>query len=223
MKKYVIGLLCALILLGTAGCTLLLLLGTLTSTFSFHAIMTMSDLSQPLTIDAADTEGTREYEWGLRIDSDANAATGDPGGYDVEIVIYHDTATFFTPSEWTLTDGLADSNETLADQFTPAYYSWNGSSWELYTVPETLMGNVSCMAKGNSIHFVFSLLDSAPPVAAGYRTEFYTLFYPPPTGPAAPDTTATVVVGNGSMVDAAGDAGGYPFIDLLSAEIKYIP
>jgi hypothetical protein len=171
--------------------------------------MTVSDLSAELTWDAAPA-GTVEYAWGVQIDTDGDPSTGDPSGLDAKAQLEHVSAGP-PSSHGLLKDSYATSDEIVAQSFWVREYYWDdtASQWK------ELAGQVLCSIRGNTIGLSFT-----GGLRSGSLSSFYGLYYPSPAGPEVNDTTS-VVTGASSTTDAAGDAGGYSFIDVTSAQAKY--
>jgi hypothetical protein len=229
IKKCLLVFLLGCILLGATGCIFVgslffspsSLVNPTFSPYSFHVAITVSDLSQNIIFDQAPA-GMIEYAWGARIDTDANAGTGDASGFDVDI-IFHNYSLGSGPNQGQLATLFDPPGLDRSSTFFPECFSWDagGSYWSpLYASGDYTLWVDSTVA-GNAINIYFHVFDALPTMAPGYRTQFHTLYYTP-LGSTVTDETS-VVTGNGSTSDIEGDAGGYSFIDIRSAEIKYIP
>jgi hypothetical protein len=212
-------LLCVLLVTCLCGCSILgvlLNLVDMENVYPFHADITFADLSPDLYWNEAPAD-TREYAWGLKIDYDANVTTGEPPeGFDVMVWITY--LSDGTGDEW---GGLPleDNPHDLAGTtwFTPEFRRWDVGAFELE--PDN---PVAWDVYGNTIHinFHYQNFDTAP--AAGYRTRFFASYYPPPAGPEVTNETS-IATETESITDPAGNAGGYSFIDIVSAQLSHIP
>jgi hypothetical protein len=218
MKTCVWVLMCVLLITCLSGCSLLAYFISISSPYDFHADITLGELPEELTVNAAPTDAI-EYAWGVRIDWDANATTGDPDGFDREVVV--DSVSDGPPSvQATVVEmNFKKFSNSITGQFRPHYNRWNDtlSQWEEESDDES----VTCNLRGNTIGITFDVLNEVFPADA-FRTRFFTLYYPPPAGPAVGDETA-IVTASASTADATDDAGGYSFLDIVTAQIGYTP
>jgi hypothetical protein len=214
MKTCIAVLLCVLLITCLSGCSLLSILVLLFSQNAFHADITCTDLSGGLYWDEAPAY-TIEYLWGVKIDWDANPTTGDPDGFDVFVWIMQ-----------TSSGGGPSGGQPLDEEFSAflgqdifTIEAWIREGGSL--VQQTDMSPVWTV-NGNTIGITFNRQDDGTAPTAGFRTQFYASYYPPPAGPAVSDETS-IVTDSASTADAAGDAGSYPFVDIVSAAISYVP
>jgi hypothetical protein len=167
--------------------------------------ITVSDLSQPITVGLA-PYGQRDYAWGVRIDTDDNPATGDPSGYDLEVVF--ECQNYLTSAESRTLSSLWVDMRAGAD-----LYEWDQTTSSFIPGEDTTEDNLA----GNTVTIY---LDSGayPPFVSTFRSQFFAYFYN--AGSPIEDTTADLS-GNGSQQDVAGDASGVAAIDIVSASINY--
>jgi hypothetical protein len=202
---------CVLLIAFLSGCSLIVFLfDVMVYARDFRADITVGDLAAYIHWNEAPAY-TLEYAWGVLVDMDANAATGDPEGFDMYVQVSH-TSDGMGAKEGVLADALASTADSAP--FGVDCFDWEDGGWGW---PYTASFSVS----GNTI-IVFFDYQGAMERAAGFRTRFFTLYFPPPAGPAVSDETS-IVTGSASTTDADGDAGGYTFIDIVSARISYIP
>jgi hypothetical protein len=166
------------------GCTLLMLMSAVSYPYSFHAEITVADLSGTQLWNRAPEE-TVEYAWGLKIDWDANATTGEPpDGMDYEITV-RCTSDGTGNGESVISDEIMflASTAQISTRLTP----WVDGVWE-----STSASDETSYASGNTIGLLFNAEGGMPAPAAGFRTRFLTSHYPPPSGPAVPDDTSII-------------------------------
>jgi hypothetical protein len=216
MKTCMTVLLCVLLITCLSGCSLLSILVLLFSQNAFHADITFTDLSGGLYWDEAPAY-TVEYLWGVKIDWDANAITGDPDGFDVFVWVGHESLGGGSEGGVPLDEKIIDASGYQV--FSTECWEWIGSG-----ISESVDSIVEWNVSGNRIGLTFDFVgqEQASAPAAGFRTRFFASYYPPPSGPSVSDETS-IVTESASTTDAAGDAGSYPFIDIVSAQISYTP
>jgi hypothetical protein len=205
-------LLCALVITCLCGCLFLDIWNLFFSTYDFHIDITVADLSGTHAWDN-EVAGTLEYSWGFLIDWDANATTGDGDGFDVIVWVAHESDG--PPSaEGQLVEELNSAG--LNSVFRAEYGEWILGGWGFFSPPTP-----ACSAAGNTVSISFRVSYERGDPAADFRTRFFAS-HDPLGGPEASDETS-IVTGSASTTDASGDAGGYDFIDIVSAQISYIP
>jgi hypothetical protein len=221
MKTCRLVLLCALLITCLCGCSLFSYIFLSIWSSPFHADITVADLSADLYWDET-AAGTLEYAWGLKIDYDANATTGEPpDGFDLRVWITH-------TSNGTGEDvGGVPLDSDILNEHGTHVFRCDFQSWQAGVFETETDNRVRWNVVGNTISISFdyqgfAYQDQGIAPTAGFRTRFFTSYYPPPTGPETNDETA-IVIESELATDAAGDAGSFPFIDIVSAQISHIP
>jgi hypothetical protein len=211
--------LCVAVITCLCGCSLFSYIYLSIWPSPFHVDITVADLSADLYWDET-AAGTLEYAWGLKIDYDANATTGDVDGFDVRVWITHTSyGTGENVGGVPLDSDITTSHGThvFRDEF---------QSWQAGAFVSEVDNRATWKVVGNTITisfdyqgFVYRGKGVAP--IAGFRTRFFASHYPPPTGPETSDETV-IVTESELVTDTAGDAGSFPFIDIVSAQISHI-
>ena len=207
------------------------LLGSLFYEFDTHMgdviiTMTLRDASEPLTYHqphmAGAAVGAVEWTWGVRIDVDADASTGDPDGFDVTLVAKLQTGgATADPVEASLRDVLA------AADVTPPIggYPYSADELEYEELESRQVGlsgatiYIGARANEDDVWAYPSDVYDFLSLPQNYRAQFFTLCNnPPDPGTVIGDTAE--LVGNGTASDPE-DAALPGCLDIVEVRMEH--